>query len=258
MVTRRRRRVDDKDAAKVQKVARPVYYPSSDGKPMAESDLQRDEMTRLIETLQDAFASEQDVYVSGNLLLYYEEGNPRTSVAPDVLVTRGIPKLPLREIYKLWEEGQSPNIVIEVTSRTTRGEDLRKKWELYATLGVREYVLYDPLGEYLQHPLQGHRLEETRYSPMPLADDGALLSEQLEMRLILEEGRLQLYDRRSGVRLLSPRERVAVLQAANAVEAEARRAAEPHAAAEAEARGAAERRIAELEALLRDRLTTEE
>src|SRR5438094_770635 len=94
---------------------RPVHYPESDGKPMAESDLHRKEMTRLIETLDDFFAAGADVYVSGNLLLYYEEGNPRASVAPDVFVVRGVPKRD-RPIYKLWEEGAPPTVVIEVTS----------------------------------------------------------------------------------------------------------------------------------------------
>ena len=96
-----------------------VYYPESDGKPMAESDLHRDEMVRAIQTLQDAYAGRPDVYVSGNLLLYYEEGNPRASVAPDVMVVFGVPKLPLRRVYKLWEEGAAPSVVIEITSPST-------------------------------------------------------------------------------------------------------------------------------------------
>ena len=48
-------------------------------------------------------------------------------------------------------------MVFEITSRGTRLEDLGTKRALYAMLGVREYFLYDPLGEYLQPPLQGYR-----------------------------------------------------------------------------------------------------
>ena len=62
-----------------------VYYPDSDGKPMAESDLHRDIMLDVIFMLQRWFAGQSDdVYVSGNILVYYVEGDPRRSVSPDV------------------------------------------------------------------------------------------------------------------------------------------------------------------------------
>jgi Uma2 family endonuclease len=218
-----------------ERTRRPVIYPESDGKPMAETDLHRDEMVRLIELLKGAFLEDANVYVSGNLLLYYEEGNPRASVSPDVLVVRGVPKLPRRDTYLLWREGKPPCFVIEVTSRSTRAEDLIKKRDLYARLGVQEYVLYDPRAEYLSPPLQGFRLVDGGYLPMPVADHGSLESDELGMRLALEDGLLQLSDRRSRRRLLSIAER----------DAEARRLLE----AENEA---LRRRIAELEARERD------
>src|SRR5437870_711767 len=123
---------------------RETVYRDSDGKPMAESDLHRDEMMRLIQTFQAAFADHDDVYVTGNLLLYYEEGNPRASVSPDLMVVKGTGKH-RRRTYLLWQEGIVPCFVIEVTSPTTRREDQRRKRDLYARLGVAELVLYDPL-----------------------------------------------------------------------------------------------------------------
>ena len=51
-------------------------YPTSDGKPMAETDRHRQLMFDLIEQLKRHFAGQSDTYVSGNLLLYYD---PRTS-----------------------------------------------------------------------------------------------------------------------------------------------------------------------------------
>ena len=110
---------------------RTVEYPTSDGKPMAETDVHRKDMVDLIATLDDYFATDPQVYVSGNLLLFYEEGNRRKHIAPDVLVVRGVPKLPLRKYYLLWEEGQGPDLVIELTSKTTRREDREKKLVLY-------------------------------------------------------------------------------------------------------------------------------
>jgi Uma2 family endonuclease len=216
---------------------REVHYRESDGKPMAESEVHLDELMRLILTLRDAFGALPDVYVGGNMLLYYEEGNPRASVAPDVFVVKGVPKQPPRRVYLVWREGLPPSIVIEVTSKSTRREDLNKKRALYARLGVREYVLYDPLGEYLRPALQGFRLADGQYQDMQPAAEGGLVSEELNMRLALVDSRLRLYDRQTGAELLSPSERVD---------------------AESAARRAAERRIAELEALLAQRNGTAE
>jgi len=210
---------------------REVHYPESDGKPMAESDIHRDEMVRLIQTLQDAYADRADVYVSGNRLLYYEEGNPRASVAPDLFVVKGVAKQ-RRRIYRLWEESVAPCVVIEVTSPSTRREDVTRKRALYARLAIREYYLYDPLAEYLRPPLQGERLDRGAYQAMQPDEDGALRSDELDMRLRLVSGLLRFSDWESDQPFLSPGER---------------------AAAEAAALREAERRIAELEALLRDR-----
>jgi hypothetical protein len=50
---------------------RKVEYPTSDGKPMAETEVHRDLMVDLIGTLRDAFAADPQVFVSGDLLLFY-------------------------------------------------------------------------------------------------------------------------------------------------------------------------------------------
>jgi len=188
---------------------REIYYPESDGKPMAESDVHRDVMTDLIYALQTRYAWEPDVYVAGNLLLYYVEGDPRCSVSPDVLVTRGIPK-GRRKTYLLWREGRMPDFVVEVTSDTTRTEDVRKKKDLYQRLGVEEYILFDPLGDYLRPRLQGHRLAGGRYQPIPAEADGSLLSRTTGLRLLPEGENLRLIDAATGERLLfTAEERVA-------------------------------------------------
>src|SRR5262245_54477245 len=131
-----------------------VVYPESDGKPMGETDVHIDALIYLREALKDYFRDTPQVYVAGNTLLYYEESNPAACVAPDIFVVQGVIKRD-RRVYKLWEEGQAPAVVFEITSRSTRLEDLGTKRALYAMLGVPEYFLYDPLGEYLQPPLQG-------------------------------------------------------------------------------------------------------
>jgi Uma2 family endonuclease len=216
---------------------REVYYPESDGKPMAESDLHREVMTDLIHALKTHYAGEPNVYVAGNLLLYYVEGNPRKSVSPDVLVTWGIPK-GFRKTYLLWKEGRAPGFVIEVTSDTTQAEDLGKKKDLYLQLGVEEYILFDPLGDYLHPRLQGHRLVLGRYQPIPLTADGSLLSRTTGLRLRIEGQNLRLIDEATGERLLFVEEE----RAARLAERAARLAAEE------EARSARERAEQEIRA----------
>src|ERR1051326_5715528 len=136
-----------------------IEYPETDGKPMAETDVHRQLLMDLIFTLSNFFREDLDVYVSGDLLLYYVEGNPHKCVAPDVFVVRGVSK-EQRRIYKLWEEGHPPDVVIELSSRQTWREDWLTKLQLYAKLGVKEYFLFDPEYDYLPEPLIGSRLKD--------------------------------------------------------------------------------------------------
>jgi len=148
------------------KTAEGLDYPTSDGKPLAETDWRRDLMNALIQTLAAYYAAEPMVYVSGNLLVFYKPGNRRRHLSPDVFVVKGVAKHQ-RPNYLIWEEGKGPEVVIELTSQSTREEDVEDKYELYQdTLCVPEYFLFDPLGDYLQPALQGHRLRRGRYEPI--------------------------------------------------------------------------------------------
>jgi Uma2 family endonuclease len=243
--------------APVPALSRPyeVEYPESDGLPMAESDPHRDEMTYLIEALKQHFRQRSDVYVSGNLFLYYRQGDPSACVAPDVFVVRGVPSHRRRR-YLLWEEGAAPCMVIEVTSRSTRHED-DEKTQLYAGLGVQDFFRFDPEGSYLRPRLQGFRLHGKHYRRMRPAADGSLRCRSLDLTLLTEGSRLRLIDAVSGGRLLRFEESIAgqeaaeteaVLYAARAAQQAARAAQESvRAGQEAAARREAEKRAAELE-----------
>ncbi len=193
-----------------------IDYPTSDGQPMGETDLHRDQMMDLISTLEVHFEEVHDTYVSGNILLYYVEGNPRKHISPDVLVVHGIPKVK-RETYRVWDEGKAPDLVIEVTSKSTRAEDLGDKKGLYAFLGVQEYVLFDPRKEYLEPRLRSYRLVGEEYTRVV----GRLISEAtgLEFRVVDEQ--LRLFEVKSGRMLPTPRERANEAEK-RALEAEAR------------------------------------
>ena len=245
----------------------PVEYPSSDGKPMAENDAQRSAIMYGIGALARHFKGRPDVYVSGDLLIYYEEGNPRVSIAPDVFVVFGVEDR-RRPNYKLWEEGQAPAFVLEVASPSTWRDDLGWKRPVYARLGVREYWRYDPAGDLLPARLEGERLTPAGYVRQPVATalDGTLTlrSETLGLELRAVPGRemrfrdpaagddLGSHDEEAEGRLAEAEGRRA--EAASRREAETRAAAAETRATAAETRAAAaEARVAELEARLRPR-----
>lgn len=178
------------------------FYPSSDGRPMAESDLHLEEMLYLIAALRDRYQEMQDVYVAGNLLLYYVRGDRKACLAPDVFVVKGVAKR-RRKSYLLWKEGRAPSFVIEVTSESTRDEDIEKKRDRYERMGVEEYFLHDPLAEYLNPPLQGYRLQDGRYRRISPEPDGSLVSWTTGLRLSREGEHLRLIDLASGQALPS-------------------------------------------------------
>ena len=237
---------------------RVIDYPETDGQPMAETPEHRDVMIDAIQVLQRHFAHRPDVYVSGNMMMYYEEGEPRRCVSPDVFVAVGVEDKD-RRTYLLWREAKGPDFVLEVTSRSTRRNDQVTKRALYEWMGVSEYVLYDPLGEYLDPPLQGYRLVGGRYvewegTRVP-GGVRALHSDVLGLSLHVRarDRALRLYDPVSGEDLLTPVEAAAAREEAEARaerEAAARGEAEARAEREAAARGEAEAR-AEREAAAR-------
>lgn len=181
-------------ATAAKKAARSkVIYPTSDGRPIAETDWHRILMIALIQTLDIRYAQQPLVYVSGNLLIFYEPGNKRRHVSPDVFVVKGVAKKQ-RPYFLLWEEGKSPCVAIELTSSSTKNEDLKKKFFLYQdVLKVREYFLFDPLGDYLQPRLQGYRLRGGKYHPIRFVD-GRLPSRELGLHLEADARDLRLYD----------------------------------------------------------------
>ena len=218
-----------------------VVYPCSDGQPMAETEIHGACMMYVTYALRRYFArrGRADVHVGSNNFLYYERGNPRAVVSPDVYVVVGAPAH-LRDTYLLWNEPKGPDFVLEVTSASTRRVDERRKRGVYAALGVTEYFLYDPRAEYLTPALRGFRLHDGEYRSLPavtvLSNRGvSVVSEVLglELRDDREARMVRLRDPATGEKLPTYEE------------------AEQAREEEAVARRSAEARTAELEARLR-------
>lgn len=170
-----------------------IYYPDSDGKPMAVSDLHRRLFFWTLQALETHFSEMPDVYVSGDIMMYYREGDPKKYIVPDVLVSFGIIKKP-RYSYKTWEEGKVPDFVMELSSKITYDEDLDEKREIYASMEIQDYFLYDAEGLYLPSPLMGFTLVDDVYEAITPDVHGRIHSSVLELDFHLQDTELRIFD----------------------------------------------------------------
>ena len=193
-------------------------YPDSDGKPMAVSDLHRRILMRTLQVLDTHFKERPEVYVSGDILMYYVEGDPRQSVSPDVLVAFGLGKKPRRS-YLVWKEGKVPDFAMEFSSKGTYRNDLGRKMELYASLGIQDYFLYDAEGLYLPSPIMGFTLVDGSYAPIPAGPDGSLHSTALSLDFCVGDVGLGIYNPAADEWLQTPAE--SALQRATTAETRA-------------------------------------
>ncbi len=185
---------------------RKIHYPESDGLPLAETRFQYDSLTYAAGALEVYFRDRSDVAVEGRRLLYYVEGDPRSRVSPDVFVVIGAPKR-RRRTYRIWEEPKGPDFVLEVTSRSTRWIDRGFKRDLYARLGVSEYWLFDPTGDWLDPRLQGNRLAGGVYQSLsPIGIEGGervLRSTVLGLDVFVDGEEIRFRDPATGRKLLT-------------------------------------------------------
>ena len=181
------------------------FYPSSDGKPMAETDWHRKLLMTLIQIIEHHFRDHDDVYVSGDLLIYYKMGDNTKSVAPDVFVVQGVAKKQ-RGTYLTWEEAHTPDFVLELASPSTFRYDLTGKKDLYeSVLKVKEYYIYDPLHQIQPHFI-GFRLIDGAYEEIAFVNE-RLPSSVLNLELGERDGTLGVYDPTTEQWLAPPEER---------------------------------------------------
>ncbi|MDB9319770.1 MULTISPECIES: Uma2 family endonuclease [Cyanophyceae] len=176
-----------------------IEYPSADGEPVAETYLHLYAILTTLEVLKQYLAGRQAT-VLANQFLYYAQGFPKLRIAPDVMVIFDV-QPGGRDNYKVWEEGQVPQVVFEMTSKGTQKQDQEQKKLLYEQLGILEYWLFDPKGEWVNEKLQGYRLQDEIYQP--ITDS---LSQPLGLRLEVEGELLRFYRLDTGDKLLIPTE----------------------------------------------------
>ena len=217
-------------------------YPEEDGEPMAASDLHRKQLIWTIEALKTHFSHDPSVYVSGDILMYYVEGAPEFSISPDVLVSFGI-GMKLRRNYLVWEEGKAPDFVMEFSSENTWTKDLTDKKDIYASLNIKDYILYDAEGLYLPSQLMGFELVDGVYIEIQPDENGGVRSSSLDLVFRIRDNEIAIRKQSAGnwVRTRAEAETIR----ADAAEARAE-AAEARAQQEANARQKVEAENAQL------------
>lgn len=203
-------------------------YPSADGEPMAENVHQYQNAVDAYSVLNARLGHRPDVVVAGNLLIYFEKGDPTKRVAPDVFVAFDVlDHSPMS--YKLWERGKVPDFVLELGSPSTWREDLGRKRGIYEKLGVREYWLFDATGGLYLPRLQCLVLQDGKYRDLPArVEEGhrLLRSEVLGLDLLVKKNVLRLRDPETKEDLRTLEEEAAARREAEA----ARQSAEAQAA----------------------------
>ncbi len=200
-------------------------------------------------SLRAVFRDRPDDLIAHDLMLLFEEGNRRATLAPDLMVVLGVGNEP-RDSYKTWKEGKVPDLVIEVVSRSTWRKDVHVKPPLYEALGIAEFWLFDPL-----HPrLAGFELAGGSYREIAELPEGGLPSRVLALDLLVIDGELRCRDPRNAKVIPDHVETVRMLDVAEQKLAQAdheRAAADRELAASRREREQALRCVAELEKLLR-------
>jgi Uma2 family endonuclease len=221
--------------------------PYDDGMPM-ETQRHVMQLQLLMDPLRLFWADRQDVYVSGNMFVYFslEQVRNQDFRGPDFFAVLDVPKRE-RKSWVVWEEGKGPDVVIELLSESTAARDKGEKKDVYQNcLRVPEYFWFDPFSA----EWAGFALREGVYESIIEDAQGRLVSQRLGLALVRWEGVYQEVSTRwlrwatlAGTLLPTPQE---------VAEQEQRRAdaAQQRADAAQQRADAAQQRAAELEALL--------
>jgi Uma2 family endonuclease len=160
--------------------------------PELESDLHREQIDLLIRLLKYFWRDRQDVYITGNLTVYFNEQQIKTRDfrGPDVFVVLDAEKRD-RKSWVIWGEGgKYPNLVIELLSNSTARVDRGKKKQLYQDVWrLPNYFWFDPNSL----EFAGFKLVDGLYQAIAPNESGYLWSDQLELYLGIYEKQLRWF-----------------------------------------------------------------
>ncbi|MBD2183118.1 Uma2 family endonuclease [Aerosakkonema funiforme] len=164
-----------------------IIYPSSDGKPMADSTIQYDWITKIKANLDGIFKDDPNVFITGDLIWYPVEERKDICQAPDVMVVFGREKKE-RKSYLPWNEDNiAPQVVFEILSETNTKKEMNKKLLFYNEYNVEEYYLYDPKKKNLDGWLRNEGILDV------IESMSAWVSPRLGVRFEFSDAGLELY-----------------------------------------------------------------
>jgi Uma2 family endonuclease len=225
-----------------------------------EGDVHRRSKNRAVEALEEFYRrTRRRIYLSSELPVYYPG---ERMFAPDLLAVLDVEPHD-RQSWVVSAEGRGLDFVLEIHVAGAKRKDYEDNVERYASLGIPEYFVYEPVRGHIAGWRLGNPPARAYERIVPQA--GRWPSAVLDLDLALEGGRLrffhgsaELLDAHELVERLSRMVDEAVRRAeeeARRAEEEARRAEEEARRAEEEARRAEEEaRRAEEEARRADRL----
>ena len=163
-----------------------IFY--EDPEPVEDHMLQEPTITNLAFILREWFQTQGNTFVSAGGFVFYNRANGNDRVAPDCYIALDMDPAFVYQFpnYFVWEVGKPPDFVLEVASPSTAPNDLGRKRDLYARLGIGEYWRIDPSGGDLYGaPLTGERLVDGEYVPFPIrvSPDGSITSRSEALRL---------------------------------------------------------------------------
>jgi Uma2 family endonuclease len=172
-------------APRPEKPGRPVYYPETDGVPMAETGEQYNWIVKVKTNLHVLLS---DAFVAGDLFWCPVEGNPGIVRAPDVMVA--LARTPgIRSSFLQWEEGgNGPEVVFEIWSPGNRFAEMIETFLFYQRYGVQEFIAWNSDGTNLVvYVREGNELR-------PADTAGGWTSPLLGVTFRMEDGGLVILD----------------------------------------------------------------
>jgi Uma2 family endonuclease len=166
--------------------------PCDDGIPM-ETQRHKFQMDLLIDTMMVWLEQRADGYVSGNMFVYFSLAQLRNSDyrGPDFFAVLGVPKGERRS-WVVWEEGKSPDVVIELLSPSTADVDKNQKKQIYQNqMRVPEYFWFDPFNP---DDWAGFSMQNGVYQPIAVNAHNQLVSNILGLGLQRWEGKYRGVD----------------------------------------------------------------
>jgi Uma2 family endonuclease len=198
--------------------------------PEMESSLHYTQLLILVTCLEWLWRDREDFFIGANLTIYYsrQQLKNREFRGPDFFLVKDTEKRP-RTSWVVWEEnGNYPNLIIELLSESTAKVDRGLKKQLYQNqFRTPEYFWFSP--NTLE--LVGFRLVGSEYQDVTPTEQGWLWSQELGLYLGIFDGKLR-YFHWDGQLVSTPEE--AVLEEVQKAEAERQKAEAERQKAEAE------------------------